>query len=100
MQSDCSRAGSAPTTRPAPIRRGSRSGADLPSFYLRFMITKISDPFAVMNRGRSVYDLHAHILPGVDDGPKTAQDTLEMARVAAANGTTATSPASKRNPEI
>ncbi|MDP6402788.1 MAG: tyrosine protein phosphatase [SAR202 cluster bacterium] len=51
------------------------------------MITKISDPFAVMNRGRSVYDLHAHILPGVDDGPKTAQDTLEMARVAVEDGT-------------
>lgn len=34
-----------------------------------------------------MYDLHAHILPGLDDGPKTADVTLEMARVAAENGT-------------
>lgn len=33
------------------------------------------------------YDLHAHILPGVDDGARTPEDTLEMARVAAQNGT-------------
>ena len=34
-----------------------------------------------------MYDLHAHILPGVDDGAKSPEDTLEMARVAADNGT-------------
>ena len=34
-----------------------------------------------------MYDLHAHILPGVDDGAKTPEDTIEMARVAAENGT-------------
>jgi protein-tyrosine phosphatase len=34
-------------------------------------------------------DLHAHILPGVDDGPPTVDDTLEMARAAVAAGTTA-----------
>ena len=33
------------------------------------------------------YDLHAHILPGVDDGAQTPDDTLEMARVAAQQGT-------------
>jgi protein-tyrosine phosphatase len=34
-----------------------------------------------------VYDLHAHILPGVDDGAETIEETLEMARVAAQSGT-------------
>ena len=34
-----------------------------------------------------MYDLHAHILPGVDDGAKIAQDTVDMARVAAEHGT-------------
>ena len=34
-----------------------------------------------------MYDLHAHILPGVDDGAKSPEDTLAMARVAAENGT-------------
>lgn len=33
------------------------------------------------------YDLHSHILPGVDDGPKEIGSTLEMARIAADNGT-------------
>lgn len=31
-------------------------------------------------------DLHAHILPGVDDGARTLADAREMARVAAAEG--------------
>ncbi len=31
-------------------------------------------------------DLHAHILPGLDDGPSTWEDALEMAAVAAADG--------------
>lgn len=34
-----------------------------------------------------MYDLHAHILPGVDDGAKTPEDTLEMVRVAADHAT-------------
>ena len=35
----------------------------------------------------ALYDLHAHILPGVDDGAKTEDDTLRMARAAAESGT-------------
>jgi len=31
-------------------------------------------------------DLHCHILPGVDDGVKTLEDAVEMARVAVAQG--------------
>jgi protein-tyrosine phosphatase len=34
-------------------------------------------------------DLHAHILPGVDDGPETIEASLAMARVATAAGTRA-----------
>ncbi len=34
-----------------------------------------------------MYDLHAHILPALDDGPKTEAVTLEMAAVAAQSGT-------------
>lgn len=34
-------------------------------------------------------DLHAHILPGLDDGPKTWDEALEMARLAEADGVTA-----------
>ena len=31
-------------------------------------------------------DIHAHILPGMDDGPSTREEALEMARTAVANG--------------
>jgi protein-tyrosine phosphatase len=34
-------------------------------------------------------DLHAHILPGIDDGPPTVEAAVEMARTAVAAGTTA-----------
>jgi protein-tyrosine phosphatase len=34
-----------------------------------------------------VIDLHSHILPGVDDGPRTLEGSLELARAAAADGT-------------
>ena len=34
-----------------------------------------------------MFDLHAHILPGVDDGAETMDDAVEMARVAAKHGT-------------
>jgi protein-tyrosine phosphatase len=38
---------------------------------------------------RTVIDLHAHILPGIDDGAPTTEAALEMARTAAAAGTRA-----------
>ncbi|HEX5782760.1 MAG TPA: CpsB/CapC family capsule biosynthesis tyrosine phosphatase, partial [Solirubrobacteraceae bacterium] len=34
-------------------------------------------------------DLHAHILPGLDDGPASLEDSVAMARVASAAGTRA-----------
>ena len=37
----------------------------------------------------SMFDLHMHILPGVDDGAKTMEEAVEMARVASENGTEA-----------
>lgn len=33
-------------------------------------------------------DLHCHLLPGIDDGPETLDEALEMARIAVANGIT------------
>ena len=33
-------------------------------------------------------DLHAHVLPGLDDGPRTLDESLAMCRLAAADGTT------------
>src|SRR5699024_3673595 len=40
-------------------------------------------------RRRSVMiDLHAHIVPGVDDGARNLSDSLEMARMAAKSGVT------------
>ncbi len=36
-----------------------------------------------------MFDLHAHILPEIDDGPKTWEESLEMARLAVADGLTA-----------
>jgi protein-tyrosine phosphatase len=33
-----------------------------------------------------VIDLHSHVLPGVDDGPATIEDSLAMARAAVADG--------------
>jgi protein-tyrosine phosphatase len=35
-----------------------------------------------------VIDLHAHILPGLDDGARSWEDALEMARLAVADGIT------------
>jgi protein-tyrosine phosphatase len=34
-----------------------------------------------------VIDLHCHVLPGIDDGPRTIEDSLAVARAAAAAGT-------------
>jgi protein-tyrosine phosphatase len=31
-------------------------------------------------------DIHAHILPGLDDGAKTWEQTLQMARMAVEDG--------------
>jgi protein-tyrosine phosphatase len=36
----------------------------------------------------SVIDLHCHVLPGIDDGPGTLEDSLELARASAAAGIT------------
>ena len=33
-----------------------------------------------------MFDLHCHLLPGIDDGPETLDVALEMARLALANG--------------
>lgn len=35
----------------------------------------------------TVIDLHCHILPGIDDGPQSIEDTLELARAASVAGT-------------
>ncbi|MBA3810006.1 MAG: hypothetical protein H0X28_16660 [Solirubrobacterales bacterium] len=46
-------------------------------------------------------DLHSHVLPGIDDGPKTIEGSLELARVALASGIStllATPHASSRYP--
>ena len=32
-------------------------------------------------------DLHSHVLPGIDDGPRTIEDSIELARAAHAGGT-------------
>jgi len=34
-----------------------------------------------------VIDLHCHVLPGIDDGPETIEDSVALARAAAAAGT-------------
>jgi protein-tyrosine phosphatase len=39
------------------------------------------------NVQRTVIDLHCHVLPGIDDGPPTLADSLELARAAARGGT-------------
>jgi protein-tyrosine phosphatase len=33
-------------------------------------------------------DLHSHVLPGIDDGPRTLEESVEMARAMAADGVT------------
>ncbi len=38
-----------------------------------------------LNR-RKLIDIHAHVLPGVDDGPRTIEAALEMLRAAASDG--------------
>lgn len=46
----------------------------------------VAERGAIIDR---VIDLHAHILPGLDDGPATEADAVAMARVAVAAGTRA-----------
>ena len=36
----------------------------------------------------SLIDLHSHILPGVDDGAQTIEDSIEMAKKAVSQGIT------------
>jgi protein-tyrosine phosphatase len=33
-------------------------------------------------------DIHSHVLPGVDDGARTMEESIEMLKLAAASGTT------------
>ena len=33
-------------------------------------------------------DLHCHLLPGIDDGPQTLEDAIELCRIAVADGVT------------
>lgn len=40
------------------------------------------------NCGAAVTDIHCHLLPGIDDGAKSWEDSLEMARQAVAHGIT------------
>ncbi len=42
---------------------------------------------AISTHALSFIDLHAHILPGLDDGPKDMAESVAMARAAAADGT-------------
>lgn len=45
-------------------------------------------------------DLHCHFLPGVDDGPDTLDESLDMARAAVADGITHTVFTSHVDPEL
>lgn len=44
-------------------------------------------------------DLHCHILPGIDDGAKTSEDTLKMLKSAISEGITAITASPHHNPE-
>lgn len=41
-----------------------------------------------MKTGKRIADIHAHILPGVDDGAKDIEEALEMLRIACREGIT------------
>src|SRR5262245_45551284 len=43
--------------------------------------------FDVDDEGRRLLiDLHSHILPGIDDGSRSLEDSLELCRIAASDG--------------
>lgn len=44
-------------------------------------------------------DLHAHVLPGVDDGPTSWSESVEMVRMAAADGIAAIAATSHMMPD-
>lgn len=44
--------------------------------------------FVSLTLSLTMIDLHCHVLPGIDDGPATVEGSLEIARLAAAGGTT------------
>jgi len=48
--------------------------------------TTSSDAPAVMQRTFTMIGLHCHLLPGIDDGSPGLATTLEMARIAVADG--------------
>ena len=45
-------------------------------------------------------DLHCHLLPGIDDGPDTLAEALDLARAAVADGVTHAALTSHLNPEL
>jgi protein-tyrosine phosphatase len=45
-------------------------------------------------------DLHCHFLPGIDDGPETLEEALDLARAAVADGITHSVLTSHLNPEL
>ena len=46
-------------------------------------------PASASTRVGGVIDLHSHILAGLDDGPRTWKESLELARSAVSAGVTA-----------
>jgi len=40
------------------------------------------------SRAAGLVDIHSHVLPGIDDGPATIDESLEMLKLAATSGTT------------
>ena len=42
----------------------------------------------IVEGARKMIDLHCHILPDIDDGANTIEDSLEMARLAVSEGIT------------
>lgn len=45
-------------------------------------------PSPAPSRAAGFVDIHSHILPGIDDGPTTIDESLQMLKLAAASGTT------------
>ena len=52
----------------------------------RSLITEIQNSKYLDQKDDEMIDIHAHILPGIDDGAEDMYDTLEMARMAADSG--------------